>query len=88
MPRTDIIVPDVLVNAILSIWRAIAPDLGEVDDNETAIQLCLDADRLNPCMGFIDDKGEAEQVHADLKVVHGYFPLLKALAVHPDLQLV
>lgn len=66
---------------IRQVWNAIAADLCDMEeemDNETAIECCLDADRITM---FTDDK-EAMPAFREQVKVHGYTRVLKFLSKH------
>lgn len=54
--------------AIFAVWGAIAPDV-QVDGNEEAIELCLDADRLPM---FVDGGAEIDALISAAEDEHGY----------------
>ena len=56
-------------------WNYIASDC-EVDDNECAIELCIDANRLTTCA----EAPEAEALVSELIKEHGYNKVLKFLS--------
>jgi len=77
-----------LTSAIFTVWQAIAPDCIEVlTDNEEAIEICTDGDRLLPYMGFIETPHAWTEYRA-LCLVHGYRKVIEALAEDPRLQLI
>lgn len=58
-------------------WNYIGHDAMEFcEDNECAIELCIDADRLSSCA----DDPEAQQLVRDLIAEHGYNKVLKFLS--------
>ena len=62
-----------LQTALFRVWREIAPDAGDCDHNEDALELCLDANRLERVsrdLGRLVDERVKE---------HGYRAVLKEL---------
>jgi hypothetical protein len=57
---------------------------GELD-NQQRIEACIDADRLDPRMGFLES-GEALQEWQALRKLRGTHHAIQMLAEHPDLQ--
>jgi hypothetical protein len=77
-----------LISAIHIIWQQIAYDCGEPDDNECAVELCVDAGRLEPVMGFLPDSSNAHLEFRGLVDAFGYHRTLQILAADSRLQLV
>jgi len=68
---------------IVSVWGQIAYDLGDVDDNEQAIECCIDADRLVEFNQSGRSRTQARNVDGLVKGLvakHGYLPVLKYLS--------
>lgn len=80
-----------LVAAVQAIWQAIHPDLtwGPMEDptNISAIETCIDADRLLPASGFTTT-GAAHYDWQRMSAESGVHGALAILAAHPSLQLV
>ena len=68
----------VVKTPILQCWNAIAPDVYDFceDDNEIAIEMCIDADRLV----LVVDEPEAYQAVKDLIKENGYQSVLSFLS--------
>lgn len=70
-----------LVRSVLKVWAQIGFDCeADCEDNECAIEQCIDADRLHPDMGFLEDGGAAQRELRTLIATHGYPSVLRALA--------
>lgn len=68
------------------VWQAIAPDCGEIDDNEVAVELCFDADR--PLLANPNSKNpEADHLFCKLMFATYSFDAVR-LAVSRNLQLI
>lgn len=76
MNTTSIELSPLLMTAVRTTWAAIAYDLGECDDEE-AIEVCCDADRLE-MFGGIAGK-EANQELKVLCKAHGFRNVVAAI---------
>jgi len=75
-------VPHCLKKAILQVWNDIAPDVEDFHpDNEDAIEMCIDADRL---VTFAKSQEAKDQLRALLDQF-GYQATLTYLASHINL---
>lgn len=81
-----------LIDAVRLVWSYIAPDCQEhveeyegFDRADAIVELCLDADRLNPQLGLNDDIG-AWADYTRLRDEHGYAAVRSALSQCPSLQ--
>jgi hypothetical protein len=77
-----------LLAAIQTVWQQIAPDIvwfPDEPDNEAALEMCLDADRLDPRSGHQDD-AEAHAEYRRMIADYGWREVVVALAKHPQLQ--
>jgi len=84
------IIPNNLPDAIYHVWQQIGPDLmegGMCHDNEEVVEACLDADRLDPTMGFNDDEAAFVAYRALVKA-YGWRTVVKALAAHPKCRFI
>jgi hypothetical protein len=71
-----------LKRPIHTTWQAIGPDAIEMcEDNEQAMEMCLDADRL---LTYGDDEA-AHKVYKLEVAQSGYMPLLKYLSANIQL---
>jgi len=82
MPALDTAIIERLRRPIMTTWNSIAPDLmqgmediEEVMDNESAIETCIDADRLILC----GNDRVADQLVSQLVDEHGYGTVLAFL---------
>ena len=75
--KLDNAVVDQLRHPIWLVWNYIGSDcIDSVDDNECAIEMCIDADRLTTCA----DAPEADKLVGELVREHGYNKVLKFLS--------
>lgn len=58
----------VLTHAIYQTWGAVAADLPEEIDNQEAMEVCIDADRLES----LGNSWEANEILKDAIKMHGY----------------
>lgn len=79
MSDSTITISPALQTAVYRIWQQIAPDLNEVESNEEAIEVCLDADRLDPRSGFSTSLRAYNEYH-ELVAAHGLQKVREALA--------
>lgn len=62
--------------AVIGVWNAIAPDAAEVvEDNECAVEMCIDANRLST-FGYQNEESAVTKLIAEF----GYMVVLKALS--------
>lgn len=77
--KLDQTVIDTLRPAIQASWNYIASDVYDLcSDEEEAIEMAIDADRLTTCA----EDADAQQLVRDLCAQHGYSATLKFLATH------
>lgn len=75
--KLDQAVVDQLRNPMWKVWNYIGSDcIDLVDDNECAVEMCIDADRLTTCA----DAPEADKLVGELIREHGYNKVLKFLS--------
>lgn len=76
---SEIVISSNLKTAILQVWNAIAPDcegLFDTHDNEAAVEMCYDADRLV----LTAENQAAQEELTSLIQAHGYIETLSALS--------
>jgi hypothetical protein len=74
--KLDATVIEQVRNPIRKAWNYIAADVYELcGDNEEALEMCIDANRLSMCV----DEPEAEKLVLALVKEHGYSKTLKFL---------
>jgi hypothetical protein len=73
--QLDKAVVDQLRHPMWLVWNYIGSDC-MVDDNECAIEMCIDADRLTTCA----EAPEADKLIGELIKEHGYNKVLKFLS--------
>jgi hypothetical protein len=79
MPALDKAALDTLSEPIWDVWNYIGHDIeGMIDDNDCAIEMCIDADRLTTCA----DDPEAQAFVHELIKEHGYTTTLEFLSKH------
>lgn len=82
MPR-KIAISDVLRRGIVGVWGQIAPDAGFVRSNIEAVELCIDADRLD-FFGYKEADEELKKLYKNTPF-SAYARILKALAKEVNL---
>ena len=67
---------DVAKRGIETTWEAIASDVGGVDDNEIAVEICIDANRVSMFAGEAAEK----EIKEYMSQFDEYFEALKAIS--------